>query len=407
MLESEISRLLIAVCLLLSCALVLGRVFQKLYLPSVFGEIIAGLLLGPSIFGHYFPNNYEWVFVSFDPEGRLLSIFYHLGLIFLMLTAGLSIPQISSLKMVRNSIGLIIGALPIPFLIAFITAERIPNDLTPNSTAFKIVVACAASVTSIPVLSRIFIELDLISKNFASNVLTAAAFQDLILWTALSWAISLQNSQLTKAPARDYLFTFAITSFFLLISVMFLPRVFKLFSQTLRFKFSDSNLVGYSMLITLSIIVLANLLDISIVLGALVAGMALVRAGGNRMDFVKDSIGSFSHSFLIPIYFALVGLHIDLSSSISLLLIIEVLILTSIIKIASVAIVAKLTFKSWIVALDYGISMNARGGPGIILASLAFEAKIIDSALFTTFVFISLITSAIAGLWLRWRKNAI
>jgi Kef-type K+ transport system membrane component KefB len=161
------------------------------------------------------------------------------------------------------------------------------------------------------------------------------------------------------------------------------------------------------MLITLSIIVLANLLDISIVLGALVAGMALVRAGGNRMDFVKDSISSFSHSFLIPIYFALVGLHIDLSSSISLLLIIEVLILTSIIKIASVAIVAKLTFKSWIVALDYGISMNARGGPGIILASLAFEAKIIDSALFTTFVFISLITSAIAGLWLRWRKNAI
>jgi Kef-type K+ transport system membrane component KefB len=59
------------------------------------------------------------------------------------------------------------------------------------------------------------------------------------------------------------------------------------------------------------------------------------------------------------------------------------------------------------VALDYGISMNARGGPGIVLASLAFDAKIIDSALFTTFVLISLVTSAIAGLWLRLRKDAI
>jgi Kef-type K+ transport system membrane component KefB len=188
---------------------------------------------------------------------------------------------------------------------------------------------------------------------------------------------------------------------------MFLPRVFKQLSRTLRLNFSDSNLVGYSIIITLSIIVLANFLGISIVLGALVAGMALVRAGGNRMDFVRNSISSFSHSFLIPIYFALVGLRIELSSTISLALMLQVLILTSTIKIVSVAIVARLTFKRWTVALDYGISMNARGGPGIILASLAFEAKIIDSALFTTFVFVSLMTSATAGLWLRWRKSAI
>ena len=385
----------------------LGKVFQKLYLPSVFGEIVAGLLLGPSIFGHYFSKNYEWVFIDFDPEGKLLSLFYYLGLIFLMLTAGFSIPQIRSFTMVRNSIGLILGALPIPFFIAFITADSIPNDLTPNATAFKIVVACAASVTSIPVLSRIFIELGLISRDFATNVLTAAAFQDLILWTVLSWAISLQSSQLSNAPINQYLSTIAMTSLFLLISVVLLPRIFKHLNGIQRVNFSDSNLVGYSMLITLSIIVLANLLDVSVVLGALVAGITLIRSGGKRVDFVKDSVVRFSHSFLIPIYFALVGLRIDLSNLISPLLVIEVLFLTSIIKIGSVALLARFTFTNWKVALDYGISMNARGGPGIVLASLAFDAKIIDSALFTTFVLISLVTSAIAGLWLRLRKDAI
>lgn len=165
MLETEILRLLIALCLLLSCALVLSKIFQKLYLPSVFGEISAGLLLGPSLFGHYFPTNFEWVFIDFDPEGQLLSIFYYLGLIFLMLTAGFSIPRIKSFRLVYRPIGLILGALPTPFIIAFITADKIPNNLMPNETAFKIVVACAASVTSIPVLSRIFMELGLISRT--------------------------------------------------------------------------------------------------------------------------------------------------------------------------------------------------------------------------------------------------
>lgn len=385
----------------------LGKVSRALYLPSVVGEISAGILLGPSIFGHYFSNQYEWIFVTFDPQGRLLSIFYYLGLIFLMLAAGLSIPQIRSREMVRDSLILILGALPIPFLIAFIAADRISNDLAPSSMSFKIVFACAASVTSIPVLSRIFIELDLISKKIASNVLTAAALQDLILWVTLSWALSLQKSQLTNSPGSDYLSIFSTTLIFLFTSLILLPWSLKLVNSITKFNFSDSNLVGYSMVTALTIVVLANLLEISIVLGALVAGMVLVRVGGNRMIFVKDSIGNFSQSFLIPIYFALVGLQIDLTSSFNLLLMIKVLLLTSIVKISSVAMVARLTYKSWIAAFDYGISMNARGGPGIVLASLAFEAKIIDGPLFTTFVLVSVTTSAMAGLWLRWRRHAI
>jgi Kef-type K+ transport system membrane component KefB len=161
------------------------------------------------------------------------------------------------------------------------------------------------------------------------------------------------------------------------------------------------------MLITLSIIVLANFLDVGVVLGALVAGIALTKTVGERVGIVKESVVKFSNSFFIPIYFALVGLRIDLTSLLNPLLIIEILCLTSIIKIGSVAILARLTFTNWKVALDYGVSMNARGGPGIVLASLAYEANIIDSTLFTTFILISLITSAIAGVWLRIRRDAI
>lgn len=396
-----------AVAVLLGFALFLGKVSQKLNFPSVIGQITAGFLLGPSFFGHFGPNYFEWIFVSFDSEGDLLSLFYYLGLIFLMMNAGLSIPRIDSIKEARTSISLIVGALTIPFCIAFITADSISNDLDPSSSAFKIVIACAASVTSVPVLSGIFIDLGIISRNFARNVLAAAALQDIILWIIFSWAISLQTSLMAQAPMIDYFFTFTTTLLFVLITLIIIPGVLRQLRRKFEVNLLDFESVGYSMLLTLSIVVLANLLNVSIVLGALVAGMAIAKVGGNQVNNVKENILNFSRNFFIPIYFALVGLRIDFSSSINIALVLEMLLLTSVIKISSVALFARGTVGDWKAALDYGVAMNARGGPGIVLASLAFEARIIDSDLFIALVLISLITSVIAGFWLRLRIHYI
>jgi Kef-type K+ transport system membrane component KefB len=108
----------------------------------------------------------------------------------------------------------------------------------------------------------------------------------------------------------------------------------------------------------------------------------------------------------VPIYFALVGFRLDLLDLVDWQLTLIFVVATSALKIGSVQLAARATGGSWMQALDYGVAMNTRGGPGIVLASVALGANIIDGRMFSTFVLASIITSLTTGMWLRWRLRS-
>jgi len=197
--DSELARFFLSLVLVLSAALAGGYLFERFKLPRVIGEITGGILLGPSVLGLISLDVYNWVFAAFPAQGALLAAFYWFGLVLLMFTAGFSMTTEAAGGTSRVVFALVIGALILPFAIGYGSASIFDDTRVGDDLAFKIVMGIAVAVTSIPVISRIFLDLNMMHTLFARNIVGAATIQDLVLWTLLAVATAIQHGNATDA----------------------------------------------------------------------------------------------------------------------------------------------------------------------------------------------------------------
>ena len=129
-----------------------------------------------------------------------------------------------------------------------------------------------------------------------------------------------------------------------------------------------------------------------IMVGSLVKG---------SFQVAKDAISNFSLAFFIPIYFAIVGLKLNLLASFDLKLFLAFLFISSLLEIGSVVLGLRLARKSLLTCINFGFAMNTRGGPGIVIASLAYEFSIINETFFVVLILVAIATSVISGAWFR------
>lgn len=404
--DQELSRWLLSLVLVLLFSLGTGHLFSELKLPRVVGEICAGLVLGPSFLGAVAPELYAWIFAGFPDQGRLLSVFYWLGLILLMFTAGFRITTRFE-KGDRALVSmLIVGGIGLPFLFGLLAAPLFQQGEATKPWVLPLIIGSAAAVTSIPVITRIFMDLGLMGSRFAHLVLGAAAIQDVVLWIVVSAGLGMQQSEAAgdlSGLARTLIGTVAFGCF----TVFAVPALLRLARLALFAASPEASLVGYTLLACLVLVTLASVLGVNVVFGALLAGIVIGRLPGNRLEQVRRNITSISAWFFVPIYFALVGLQMDLPHNFDPGLIFGFLVASSLVKVASVVLCARLANATWRRAIDFGVTMNARGGPGIVLASLARAAHIIDEKMFVALVVASILTSLAAGIWLRLRLASV
>ena len=152
-------------------------------------------------------------------------------------------------------------------------------------------------------------------------------------------------------------------------------------------------------------IVMANSLGINIAFGALMAGYIIRTLSDKTFQSARDSISSFSLSFFIPIYFAIVGLKINLVSHFDVNLFLTFLFISSFLEIGSVCLGLRALKMDWLTRFNFGMAMNARGGPGIIIASMAYEFSIINEAFFLILILVAIVTSMISGSWFKFVLN--
>lgn len=401
--DTELSQFLLALALLLCAALAGGHLFARFGMPRVVGEICGGLVLGPSVLGLIAPSLQLWVFQGFTEQAVVLSAFYWLGMVMLMFTAGFSIRLKLGARDRMLVLALVVGGLGPPFVAGWLAAPWLSNSVAADPLAFTLVVAIATSVTSIPVISRIFIDLDMMKSNFAQLTLVAAAVQDLVLWVMLAVATAVQQE--TQVAIADIGGVVAATMAFAVASVLFLPALLRSVGRATISEASEPMLMSYLLLFCLGLVAIASLFEINLIFGALLAGLVIGRFQSTQLAATRRRISDLAIWFFVPIYFALVGLKLDLPGDFSLMPVVGFILLSSLVKIASVALAARLVRTSTSRALDFGITMNARGGPGIVLASVAHATGIIDDSLFVAFVLASVFTSLVTGSWLRWRLS--
>jgi Kef-type K+ transport system membrane component KefB len=404
--DTDLPHLLISTVLFLAAALTGGRLFEYLRMPRVVGEIVSGIALGPSLLGWLFPGASAWLFG--DVGSRPLPFLYWTGVILLMFISGFRIQRKLSADDRKTIAVIFVFAAILPFALGFVAPLVL--DLNPymgsgtSPFAFQIVFGVAVAVTSIPVISKIFLDLGIIGSRFAKLVLASATLEDLALWSALSVATALALSGSTgSAPVDVWKIStvVATTLGFLGLSFWLGPRLLAAVSRHRLNPFSRSFPIAYMLGICLLFAGAASLLGVNVIFGALLAGVAVGVLSDDRFSQVKDRISEVSLSFFVPIYFALVGFEIDLIRHFDPMLTLVFIAATSIAKMGGTFVAARLTRVSHLASFNLAVAMNTRGGPGIVLASVALAAGIIEEKFYVTLVLAAIITSLASGVWFR------
>ena len=416
--EKEIGVLILTLGVIVGLVQVLGYVFERLKQPRLVGEIIAGILIGPFVLGQLSPAVFRLLFENPAAGGEnktsiVLGFVYWLGILLLMFISGSHVRRLLSRENRRETAWILGVGTPLPFflVLGLGLASIIPIDplvgLKGVKTATLLVLASAVAVTSIPVISRIFHDLKILHTRFASLVLGFAVLEDIVLWGVLAVATALANS--TSLSEQNVLTSTSIhlatTLIYMVAGLTVLPGVLKRVRLLRRNLLYKSSPLAYAICVLFAYVGIAAYLDVNLVFAAFLAGFGLAGgiAGDERQYFTEalDAIHRFSFSVFIPVYFALVGYRLVFGREFSFAMFVTVLIGSSLVALASRGLAAKLAGFQKLDILNLAIATNARGGPGIVMASVAYEAGIISAAFYTALVLTAIVTSQAAGMWLR------
>ena len=398
--NSELTSVLCVLLLLVGLAQLLGYLFVRLRQPKVIGEILAGVVLGPALLGRI-PVTSRLV-ASAQHDGNVLTFVYWLGLLLLMFLSGAETRQLFTREERREVGWLVIVGTGIPFVLGLVLGPWLvrPSLAGPhgNRLSLVIVLAVGVAVTSVPVVSKIFADLKILHTRFARLVLGVAVLEDIVLWLALAVATAIAGKTvLNPREISQHLFS---TIAFFVLGLTLLPRAAKRINKARWNVFAQQSPVAYALAVLLAYCAIAGALNVSLVFAAFLAGFAVVHKKRRLFADALDAISKVSFAFFIPVYFAIVGLKLDLVRGLALGMIVAFLVGSCVVKMLSVSLAGQLAGFRGLDLFSLAITTNARGGPGIVLASVAFDAGIISAQFYTTLVLAAVLTSQFAGAWL-------
>ncbi len=401
LLGNEISLTFLSLFLLLLFSFIGGKLFELIKAPKVVGEIFGGMILGGSCIGLFFPELFDSIFNGFAEQGKVLNIFYQLGLVFLMFSSGFNTTISITKQNAKNYILLFVGATVFPMLLALPFIGLFETNFigtANNSFSFGVVFLISAAITSIPVISKIFFDIGMMNTKYSNMVLTVSTIQDLCLWILLNLSISVVETG--QFRIGNFLITTALT-----IGLLFGAKLLEIIFIKYNIKLTK-NIQSISFLVTFIVVFLLAKININIMYSAFVAGYimkSLVLQDNPEVKGIKD----FSMNLFIPIYFALVGIQLDVIHNFSLIRFLLFFIVAFGVEFIGTVGTMWFTKLSRKIIYSLGITMNARGGPGIVLATTAFAYGIINIEFFTVLILTTMLSSMMAGYWLRFVKDDI
>jgi Kef-type K+ transport system membrane component KefB len=382
-----------------------GWAVRKVGLPRVIGELLAGLVLGPSVFGEVWPEGFDW----FLPEGEvsssaLLAISW-VGIALLLIVTGFETDLDLIRRLGRPAAVVATGSLLLPFAGGVGVGLAIPDSFLGEDatrTSFTLFLAAALSVSSLAVVAKILSELGLMRRDFGQITVAVGMVNDVIGWLMLGVFTGLATSGVIDGA--EVAFTLIAITVFLVGAMTLGQRGVDLALRQVR-KGGE----GLTGALTVAIVtmlgfgVLTQWIGVEAVLGAFVAGVVLSRSRFLH-DGVLPAIEGLTMAFFAPVFFATAGLRVDLTTLNDG----EALLWTAI--IVAVAIVAKFigsysgalfAGRSQRGALALGAGLNARGALEIVIATVGLSIGVFSSVAFTVVVLVPILTSTFASVALR------
>jgi Kef-type K+ transport system membrane component KefB len=412
----DLARLLLALTLLMVMAHVVGALFVAVRQPRVIGEITGGLLLGPTFFGAVAPAMQARVFPHSGASATTLGVFYQLGLLLLLFCSGVETRAVFRRGEERAVGAITVVGVAVPFvlglgLVRLLNTSSLEGRAHSNA-ALILVFALAIAVTSIPVISRIMFDLGILHTSFARVVLGVAVVEDTIVYVALAIALGLAGATSGDSsvglPALLHLhgngatITYHVVVTLAFFGVMLLagPRATRSVLRRRGTRIGRGSPVALLLVFVLLVALVCVLLGVTPMLGTFLAGVVVASIGGTEGAAARGAVKDFSFGFFVPVYFAIVGLQLDLLHHFSPVFFLWFLGFACAAKAASVYLGARLGGETPRAAVNLAVALNARGGPGIVLASVTYAAGIISQQFYACLVLMAIVTSLLAGSWL-------
>lgn len=415
--DSDLSQLLVSLTVVLVIAHLCGYAAQRLYQPRVAGELLGGLLLGPTVLGFFAPGLARGLVPEGGPVAGALHGIEDLGMLMLMFLAGTEVRRLLPRGNRRVVVSIVAFGMIIPFAVALIGLRVVDLSMltgpAQSRTAIVLIIASAITVTSIPVISRIMLDLGILNTSFARIVLAVAIAEDVVLYVVISVALGLARSGQTlvglpqllglEAEASMAVYYVVATVAFLFVAVVLLPKAATpLFRQGgVVGTLSGFGSTTLCITLTFALASAASTLGVQPMFGSFVAGILVARMETGTRANISSQYRSFAVALFLPLYFAAVGLDLDLINNLDIVFTVLLLAIASVVKLLSVYVGGRIGGQSRWPSVHLAVALNARGGPGIVLANLAYDAGIVNAEGFTALILLAVGTSLIAGGLLR------
>ncbi len=410
--EQHVGLFLLQLLLLLGIARGLGALAQRLGQPALLGEILTGVLLGPTLLGRVSPALYARIFPSDAVQFALLDAVAYIGLLLLLLSAGLEVDVRVAWQQRGDALKISLSDVVLPMAIAFVPALLLPDRYLPSPDrrlAFALFIATVMTISALPMTVKALHDLDLLKTDLGLLIMSALTINDIIGWAIFTLVLGFATQ--AGVALGHVLAVVGGTVVFAAVCIAFGRHLVAAGIAAIeRRRASDAGLVlTFVCCVGLLAGLITHGLGVHALFGLFLAG---IMAGGAPAlsERTRHVINQMVHAIFVPVFFATIGVQIDFLGNFDLLLV----------ALLSVVGVAGRYLGAWVGARMTGLSPWDRvsvaiahtpgGSMEMIMALVALQSGLITLPVFVAIVFSALASSIILGPWLAWsvrRRGAV
>jgi Kef-type K+ transport system membrane component KefB len=403
-LREPLPLLLLQVIAIVVAARLVGAAFQRFGQPRVIGEMIAGILLGPSLFGWLAPAAHSWLFPT--PSLGALRMLSQIGVILFMFVVGIEL-NVQHLRERADSAVLVSHAsIIVPFFLGTALSLLLYPTLAPAGlpfSAFALFMGVSMSITAFPVLARILEERRMARTHLGATAIACAAVDDVTAWCLLAVVVAIAKANGLAGAVVTILLS-ALFIVFMLTVVR--PRLARAVAGRKEWTMGMGMLAGVFIFLFASALI-TEVIGIHALFGAFLAGVCMPEDVGLR-QFLRERLETFSSALLLPLFFAFTGLRTQvglLNGWSGWLLCLAVIGVATLGKLGGSLVAARWTGMSWLDSFSLGALMNTRGLVELIALNLGYDLGILSPRIFAMMVLMAVLTTLMTGPLVGWMER--
>ncbi len=396
--HSDIVTLILSLGVMLILSRFVGEFFRKFKFPLVVGEIITGIILGKTVLGHFKPAWGDHLFPNVGNVPLALNGITSLSVIMLLFVAGMEVElhilRKNGKKALLASMGGFIFPMVVGILLGYFFTDYFHIEQT-SRKVFALFLGTALSITALPVIARTLLDLGLYKTNIGAIVIAAAMIDDLMGWLIFSIVLSLiqTHKEATFALWQTIALTFGYAILILTGAKWLIDKSLPWFQKKFAW---PGGVLSVAFGLCFLGAAFTEYIGIHAVFGAFIFGIAF--GDSKHLTYeARNIINQFVTNIFAPLFFVSIGLRLDFIAHFDWHITVLILIAAIVTKLAGATLGSYIGGLNLKQSLAVGFGMNARGAMEIILANLAFEAKLINETIFVALVIMAIVTSLLAG----------